>query len=165
MRSSPGNWFSKLFNKASPQPPGQDPLAIPKTIPQQDIRPGAYYKKGDIIGQKYEVYGILGKGGFGVVYLVYSREYHTVYALKTFRDEFFLDKETRQRFRKEAQTWMNLERHPYLVRAVPNYRQKLYHFGGPRTFLQPLPLNCRAGSRNKDLTYILLTFDMALAII
>jgi tetratricopeptide (TPR) repeat protein len=128
MRSSSGNWFSKLFNKASPQPPGQDPLAIPKTIPQQDIKPGAYYKKGDLIGQKYEVYGILGKGGFGVVYLVYSREYHTVYALKTFRDEFFLEKETRQRFRKEAQTWMNLERHPYLVRAyfVDEIEGRLY---------------------------------------
>ena len=27
------------------------------------------YKKGDVIGGKYEIHGTLGKGGFGVVYL------------------------------------------------------------------------------------------------
>jgi len=27
------------------------------------------YKKGNFIGRKYEVYTVLGKGGFGVVYL------------------------------------------------------------------------------------------------
>ena len=31
---------------------------------------GAPYKKGDFIGKKYEVYDILGMGGFGIVYLV-----------------------------------------------------------------------------------------------
>jgi serine/threonine protein kinase len=79
--------------------------------------PSAPYKKGDLIGQKYEVYGVLGKGGFGVVYLVYSHEAKSVYALKTFKDEYLEDAETRDRFRKEAQVWVDLERHPYLVRA------------------------------------------------
>ena len=32
------------------------------------------FKKGDFIGQKYEVYDVLGEGGFGIVYLVYSHE-------------------------------------------------------------------------------------------
>ena len=49
------------------------------------------YKKGDFIGQKYEVYDVLGVGGFGIVYLVYSRETKGVYALKTFRDEYLED--------------------------------------------------------------------------
>jgi len=79
--------------------------------------PGITYKKDDFIGQKYEVYGILGIGGFGVVYLVYSRETAEVYALKTFRDEYLEDAQTRERFRKEAKVWVDLERHPYLVRA------------------------------------------------
>jgi len=79
--------------------------------------PGAHYKKGDFIGQKYQVYGVLGKGGFGIVYLVYSHETKSVYALKTFRDEYLEDEQTRKRFRKEAQVWVDLERHPYLVRA------------------------------------------------
>jgi len=40
----------------------------------------ASYKKGDFVGQKYEVYGVLGKGGFGIVYLVYSHNTGDVYA-------------------------------------------------------------------------------------
>jgi serine/threonine protein kinase len=75
------------------------------------------YQIGDVIGQKYEVAGVVGRGGFGIVYLVYSRETESVYALKTFRDEYLEDPEVRALFRKEAQIWVDLERHPYLVRA------------------------------------------------
>jgi len=75
------------------------------------------YKKGDFIGQKYQVYDVLGKGGNGVVYLVYFHETKSIYALKTFRDEYFNDQEVKERFRKEAQVWVNLDRHPNLVRA------------------------------------------------
>jgi len=39
----------------------------------RDSLPGAAYRKGDRIGQKYEVCGVLGAGGFGVVYLVDAR--------------------------------------------------------------------------------------------
>src|SRR5574340_1786139 len=39
----------------------------------EEISP-AIYKKGDFIGQKYEVFGVLGEGAFGIVYLVYSHE-------------------------------------------------------------------------------------------
>ena len=76
------------------------------------------FKKGDFIGQKYEVYDVLGEGGFRIVYLVYSHETKSVYALKTFRDEYLANKQTRDRFHKEAQVWIDLEKHPYLVRAV-----------------------------------------------
>jgi serine/threonine protein kinase len=79
--------------------------------------PGAAYKKGDVIGQKYEVYDVLGKGGFGIVYLVYSQQTGLVYALKTFQDKFLSDALRRERFRKEASVWVDLERHPYLVKA------------------------------------------------
>ncbi len=75
------------------------------------------FKKGDFIGQKYEVFDVLGVGGFGIVYLVYSHETKAAYALKTFRHEYLEDIQTRERFRKEAQVWIDLERHPYLVRA------------------------------------------------
>ncbi|MDP3111943.1 MAG: protein kinase [Thermodesulfovibrionales bacterium] len=75
------------------------------------------FKKGDFIGQKYEVFGVLGEGGCGIVYLVYSHETKSAYALKTFRHEYLEDVTTRERFKKEAQVWIELERHPYLVRA------------------------------------------------
>ena len=75
----------------------------------------APYKKGDFIGEKYEVYDVLGMGGFGVVYLVYYHE--SVFALKTFREEYLWDREAQERFKKEAKIWIDLERHPYLVQA------------------------------------------------
>ena len=96
--------------------------------PKQDLQIGATYKKGDFIGQKYEVYGILGKGGCGIVYQVYSHETGEVYALKTVRDEFLADQEVRKRFNKEASVWVELGHHPYLVRAlmVENEGGRLY---------------------------------------
>jgi serine/threonine protein kinase len=75
------------------------------------------HKQRDFIGKDFEVYDVLGVGGFGVVYLVYSHETKSVYALKTFRDEYLEDAQTRDRFRKEAKVWIDLDRHPYIVRA------------------------------------------------
>lgn len=70
---------------------------------------------GWFIGQKYEVFKELGKGGFGVVYHVYSHETNAIYALKTFRDEFMKDDGTRKLFLKEAQTLIDMDPHPFLV--------------------------------------------------
>ena len=94
-----------------------DSSPSPRIPSLRDSVPGAAYKKGDVIGQKYEVYGVLGAGGFGIVYLVYSHETKEVRALKTFRDEYLVDAQVRERFHKEASVWVDLERHPYLVRA------------------------------------------------
>src|SRR3972149_2156903 len=80
-------------------------------------KPAVLYKKGDFIGEKYEVYDVLGMGGFGIVYLVYSHETESVYALKTFRDEYLGNKEMQERFKKEAQIWIDMDSHPYLIRA------------------------------------------------
>ena len=79
--------------------------------------PTIHYKKGDFIGQRIEVYKVLPLGGFGVVYLVYHHQAKSVYALKTFRDEFFKDARTRELFRREADIWVDLGCHAYLVRA------------------------------------------------
>jgi serine/threonine protein kinase len=78
---------------------------------------GATYKRGDSIGSSYEVLGVLGLGGFSVVYLTYSAENKSFYALKTLRDQYLEDEETRDQFRKEAKVWVDLDRHPHLVRA------------------------------------------------
>lgn len=83
----------------------------------KEDNPQNNFKKDDMIGEKYQIFDILGEGGFGVVYLVYSHETNAVYALKTFRNEYLHDAQTRNRFRKEAQVWIDLDWHPYLVRA------------------------------------------------
>lgn len=67
--------------------------------------------------RKYEVYNVLGMGGFGIVYLVYSHKTKSVFAMKTFRDEYLKDLQTIERFKKEAQVWIDLGKHPYLVQA------------------------------------------------
>ena len=75
------------------------------------------YKKGDVIGNKYEVYGVLGKGGCGIVYLAFCEESGSVYALKSFLDKFNTDIAIRDRFKKEALVWVSLGRHPFIVNA------------------------------------------------
>ena len=78
---------------------------------------GGLYHPGDIIGQEYEVLKVLGSGGFGVVYLVFSHVTKSECALKTFQDKFLADAKTRDLFRKEANVLVELERHPYLVQT------------------------------------------------
>lgn len=87
-------------------------MAISESGDQQEK-----FKKGDLIGQKYEVYDLLGEGGFGIVYLVYSKWDKAVYALKTIREEYLCDINVRKRFIKEMQAWINLDKNPFIVRA------------------------------------------------
>src|SRR5713226_3372989 len=119
------HWKNVLANifarrgKARPAKPRINHSPITESWVSFDGQPSLpfAYKKGDFIGEKYEVYDILGAGGCGVVYLVYSHETRSVYALKTFRDEYLRDQRVRERFRREASVWVDLDRHPNLVRA------------------------------------------------
>ena len=70
-----------------------------------------------ILGNRYVVHQVLGEGGFGIVYLVLDKIDNNIYALKTFKDEYFKDIESRKRFIKEALLWINLDKHPNIVRA------------------------------------------------
>jgi serine/threonine protein kinase len=81
-----------------------------------------------VIGDKFKVVRLLGEGPFGRVYLVDALSTGSVYALKTLRDELLLDRKTRDLFRKEAQIWVDLDRHPYIVRAfhVGEIQGRLY---------------------------------------
>jgi tetratricopeptide (TPR) repeat protein len=71
-----------------------------------------------LLGEKYDLYGVIGFGGFGVIYLVYSRETGAVHALKTYRDEFAGVREIEESFRREAEVWIAVGRHPCLLRAL-----------------------------------------------
>jgi serine/threonine protein kinase len=99
-----------VFKKSEP--------AQPLRSPQSPIEaPMHSYSKGDVIGNKYEVHDVLGKGGCGIVYLVYCLESGSVYALKSFLDKFIANLGVRDRFKKEALVWVNLGRHPFIVNA------------------------------------------------
>jgi tetratricopeptide (TPR) repeat protein len=108
--------FGSLFGQE--EKPGQEPKAAAparREAPRQEA--AELYKKGDVIGGQYEVHDTLGKGGFGVVYLVYHRQTKQVWALKTFRDELLADAAAREAFKKEALLWVNLEEHPFILAA------------------------------------------------
>ncbi|MGD0179346.1 MAG: serine/threonine-protein kinase [Terriglobales bacterium] len=122
------NMLRRWFNgRTRPRPAG------PAVANQEDkhtaFQPAmAIYKKGDFIDQEHEVCDVLGVGGFGVVYLVHAGVYEGkeqsalssrpwLLALKTLRDEYLENEQTRERFRREANVWVDLERHPYVVRA------------------------------------------------
>jgi serine/threonine protein kinase/Tfp pilus assembly protein PilF len=103
-------FFENLFGRK------QEPPQIKKR-PAPAREEFELYKKGDVIGGKYLVHGTLGKGGFGVVYLVSDRETRHVRALKTFRDEFLADPNARETFQKEALVWVRLGEHPFILAA------------------------------------------------
>jgi tetratricopeptide (TPR) repeat protein len=96
-------FFDKLFGK-------QEPLQV-ASQPQQC----GLYKKGDLVGPTYEIRGVLGKGGFGIVYLALNRDSREICALKTFHDELLADASARAAFKKEVQLWQSLGDHPFIV--------------------------------------------------
>lgn len=107
-QSKPGGWRG-WFRSASP------PLAEEEACP--------------VLSGKYEVLSLLGRGGNGEVYLVWSKETFSLYALKTVRGELTLDPAMRQSFRDEAKAWVRLGAHPNIA--------KLYFFEelGPRLYM------------------------------
>jgi tetratricopeptide (TPR) repeat protein len=75
------------------------------------------WKIGDRIENRYEIHQILG-GGMGVVYICYDHEERIPLALKTFQDRYFQRQERQERFIREAETWVALEKHQNIVKAV-----------------------------------------------
>lgn len=75
-----------------------------------------FFDAGAIIGGKYTVDRVLGKGGFGVVYQVRNVNDGRVYALKTYLKGSG-DRKAIARFRQESEIWIALGAHPNLVQA------------------------------------------------
>ena len=93
-------------------------------------QPGAFYQVGDRIGGHYEVVGMLGRGGFGVVHLVRRISDGELCALKTFRDEFLTSSAAREAFKRELSVWVGLGKHPNILEAV-----KVFEYSG-RLFVE-----------------------------
>jgi len=84
-------------------------------------------------------YKIIGEpmiGGMGIVYpVIEGEDIFSLQAAKTFQDEFALDDDAVKRFINEAKTWVNLGRHPNIVRA--HFVSKIE--GRPYIFMDFMP--------------------------
>ena len=81
---------------------------------------GKEYKIGDRIGGEYEICNILGgegQSGMGVVYICLSHKDKMVLAFKTYQEKYLTVKEITDSFKREAMAWINIGRHPYIVKA------------------------------------------------
>lgn len=85
-----------------------------KSEPDPD---GQIWKIGDFVDGKYDVTGIVGKGGMGIVYKVKHREWNIEMAVKTPLPHLVRDVQARARFLREAQTWVDLGLHPNIVQC------------------------------------------------
>lgn len=70
-----------------------------------------------LIAKKYEPIRLLGRGGNGEVFLVWSRETSKFYALKSILGELMRDTEARTAFRREAALWIGMGDHPNIAKA------------------------------------------------
>ena len=77
----------------------------------------AIWEIGNLVDGKYEVTGVIGKGGMGIVYKVHHREWNIDLAVKTPLPHLVHDKPARARFFREAQTWVDLGLHPNIVQC------------------------------------------------
>jgi tetratricopeptide (TPR) repeat protein len=74
------------------------------------------YSPGTYIGS-YEIASRPMIGGMGVVYFCLDHNNDRPVALKTFKPEFLPDRAARDRFLREGTAWVELGRHPHIVRC------------------------------------------------
>jgi tetratricopeptide (TPR) repeat protein len=92
------------------------------------------FNVGDKILNRYEVKAVLG-GGMGDVYIALDTDWNQLFAIKTFKDEYLGSEEAINRFLREAETWVDLERHTNIVFA--NFVQEIpKKYGKPYIFLE-----------------------------
>jgi tetratricopeptide (TPR) repeat protein/tRNA A-37 threonylcarbamoyl transferase component Bud32 len=74
------------------------------------------WSEGTVLEGRYTVQEVL-RGGMGTVYIVFDSENIKFYAMKTFQERYLWDERVIGQFIKEAEIWINLERHPHIVQA------------------------------------------------
>ncbi|MCQ2735655.1 MAG: protein kinase [bacterium] len=75
------------------------------------------WRKGYFIYENLRIKQIL-KGGMGIVYIVNHLKTGETFAMKSIQQKFMWNNETYSKFIHEAETWINLEKHPNIVRAL-----------------------------------------------
>ncbi|MFH0822621.1 MAG: protein kinase, partial [Pseudomonadota bacterium] len=76
---------------------------------------GLDWRVGEVVLGLYEVVGLLGEGGMAKVYRVLHRGWNTYLAVKNPKAQIVSTPRGRSDFTQEAETWVNLGVHPYVV--------------------------------------------------
>lgn len=79
--------------------------------------PSIEWKIGDVIDSRYEILEQIGVGGMGVVWKVHHREWDRILALKMPLPNLVGSLALRERFVREAETWVGLGVHPHIVQC------------------------------------------------
>lgn len=85
----------------------QDGVALTTTIPADPL-------VGTVIGGRYEVLSVIGRGGMSVVYKARNRAVGSIVAVKTLKEDLVQDEELFARFCQEAKA-VQLLTHPHVV--------------------------------------------------
>ena len=75
------------------------------------------WRKGYFIYENLRIKQIL-KGGMGIVYIVNHLKTGETFAMKSIQQKFLWNNEAYKMFIQEAETWIKLEKHPNIVRAL-----------------------------------------------
>ena len=90
-------------------------ISYPPDSPSTNHDPAASWSPGDVILDLYEVKGLLGKGGMGLVYKIHHREWDVDLAVKCPRPKYYANPKSKELFLHECETWINLGLHPNIV--------------------------------------------------
>jgi len=77
----------------------------------------AGWKPGDVIANGLEIVDLIGQGGMGVVWRVHHREWNRELAVKMPLPALVGSPTARDRFLREAETWIDLGVHPHIVQC------------------------------------------------
>lgn len=89
-------------------------------ITAPEMRPGASFrgwKPGDVLEGGLEIRDLIGQGGMGVVWRVHHREWNRELAVKMPLPSLVGSPTARERFLREAETWIDLGVHPHIVQC------------------------------------------------
>jgi tetratricopeptide (TPR) repeat protein/tRNA A-37 threonylcarbamoyl transferase component Bud32 len=89
------------------------------------------FERGELIGERYRVQNIL-EGGMGIIYVCADEQTEMLVALKTFQARYLSDETAKRRFENEARLWIEMDKHPNIVRA-----HKVAAFGKSRLRERP----------------------------
>ena len=103
---------------------------LPAFIPERSAN-GEDFQSGELIGGRYHVRNIL-SGGMGIIYVCLDEQSETLVALKTFQARYLSDETAKRRFENEARLWVEMDKHPNIVRA-----HKVASFGKSRLRERP----------------------------